>query len=92
MAAAERASRGESFSLVDLADATGNDLASAKARWGRLGGSINAMRREVHEAPNIFEEDEKVDGLWRFTMPPGVRDAVLEQATDARRLASHPRP
>lgn len=74
---AENAAQKDAFSLKDLADSLDQRLSVVKSRWASLGRSIRAARDDVPGAPRFLEEVERRDGLWHFTMPEAVREAVL---------------
>jgi hypothetical protein len=65
------------FSLRDLAEALGQPPNSIRSRFANLGRSIKATREAVPAAPPLYEEAERRDGLWYFTMPKAFRDVIL---------------
>ena len=65
------------FSLGDLAEALGQPPNSIRSRFANLGRSIKAMQQAVPGAPPLYQEVERRDGIWYFTMPEAYREVVL---------------
>ena len=65
------------FSLRDLAEALGQSPTSIRSRFANLGRSIKAMQQAVPGAPHLYDEVERRDGLWYFTMPKAFREIIL---------------
>jgi hypothetical protein len=78
------------FSLRDLAEALGQSPTSIRSRFANLGRSIKAMQQAVPGAPHLYDEVERRDGLWYFTMPKACREIILR--TDVAGGAARTRP